>query len=116
MPEADAAPGYDAVRVEAAIARVLQAERDARDRVEHCAREAEAIVESAREQARQIARRAAHRSIRVQRWSAATLRQRLAELAEQQARAERDAPPAAMAEQVAAAVQRLAAELTGAAP
>src|SRR5512137_3118131 len=94
MPEGDGGSRTDAASVDAAIARVLQAERDAREDVQRCAREAESLVEQAQELARQIARRAAHRSVRVQRWSAATLQQRLDELGSQQARLGQASAPA----------------------
>lgn len=116
MPEGDGPSRLDAASVDAAIAQVLQAERNARDDVQRCAREAESLVEQAHERARQIARRAAHRSVRAQRWSAAMLQQRLAEIAAQQAliapsTAQEDAP-----RQLQRAVDALAAQLTGGTP
>jgi vacuolar-type H+-ATPase subunit H len=113
MPEGDGGSRVDATGVDAAIAQVLQAERDAREEVQRCAREAEALVEQAHERARQIARRAAHRSVRAQRWSAATLQRRLAALAEQQARIEQSPAQAGAPGKLPAAVDALAAQLTG---
>lgn len=112
MPQGDGASRIDAASVDAAIAQVLQAERDAREDVQRCAREAEALVEQAHEQARQIARRAAHRSVRVQRWSAATLQRRLDELAERQAQLEQSSAQADSPTQLQRAVDALAVQLT----
>jgi vacuolar-type H+-ATPase subunit H len=114
MPEVDAASGVDARSVDAAITRVLQAERAAREEVQRCAEQAEAIVERAHERARQVARRAAHRSVRVQRWSAAVLQDRLDRLAEQQAGIEQAEAHAAVPGHLPRAVETLAAQLTGA--
>jgi hypothetical protein len=61
--------------VDAAIARVLAAERDARAAVSDCAARVEAHVQGAREQARTIAARAAQRSARVH----AAVEQRIAD-------------------------------------
>ncbi len=113
MPEADGGSRIDATSVDAAIAQVLQAERDAREDVQRCARDAEALVEQAHERARQIARRAAHRSVRVQRWSAAMLQRQLEELAQRQARIGRVSVQADAPEQLRRAVEALAAQLTG---
>lgn len=112
MPQGDGASRIDAASVDAAIAQVLQAERDAREDVQRCAREAEALVEQAHERARQIARRAAHRSVRVQRWSAATLQRRLDELAERQAQLEQSSAQADSPTQLQRAVDALAVQLT----
>ena len=116
MPERNGESRVDAASVDAAIAQVLQAERDAREDVQRCAVEAEAIVEQAHERARQIARRAAHRSVRVQRWSAATLQRQLDELAERQARLEQASVQAGTPDQLGQAVEALAARLTGGRP
>lgn len=113
MPEGDGASRIDAASVDAAIARVLQAERDAREDVERCARDAETLVEQAHERARQVARRAAHRSVRVQRWSAAMLQRRLDELAERQARLAQASVQAGTPGLLQRAVEALAAQLTG---
>jgi len=113
MPEQRGDSFVDAASVDAAIARVLQAEHDARDDVQRCAAEAESLVESAKELARQIARRAAHRSVRVQRWSAATLQQQFDELAAQQSRMERLSSQTGTPRSLQAAVDALATHLTG---
>ena len=113
MPQGDGGSPADAASVDAAIAQVLQAERDAREEVQRCAREAEATVEQAHERARQIARRAAHRSVRVQRWSAAILQRQLDEIAAQQARIEQSPAAADAPAQLQRAVEALAAQLTG---
>jgi vacuolar-type H+-ATPase subunit H len=114
MPEGDGGARTDAADIDAAIARVLQAERDAREDVQRCAREAESLVEQAHERARQIARRAAHRSVHVQRWSAATLQERLEALAALQAKLEQSSVRARSPEELQRAVESLAAQLTGA--
>lgn len=114
MPQGDGGSGVDAGSVDAAIAQVLQAERDAREDVQRCALAAEAMAEQAQERAREIARRAASRSVRVQRWSAATLQQRLDALAERQAQSTRHAAQADAPDQLRVAVEALAAQLTGA--
>lgn len=116
MPEADSGSRIDAAEVDAAIARVLQAERQAREDVQRCAHEAEAIVERAHETARQVARRAANRGVRVQRFSATTLQQRLEALARQAAREDAKAVLANSPEALQRAVEALAAQLTGASP
>lgn len=113
MPQGDGGSRTDAASVDAAIAQVLQAERDAREDVQRCAREAESLVERAHEKARQVARRAAHRSVRVQRWSAATLQRRLDELAAQQAQLELSSVRTRTPEELQRAVASLAAQLTG---
>jgi vacuolar-type H+-ATPase subunit E/Vma4 len=113
MPEGDGGSRIDAASVDAAIAHVLQAERDAREDVQRCALEAEAIVERAHERVRQIARRAAHRSVRVQRWSAATLQQQLDALAARQTLVEHSSIQASTPGQLQRAVEALAAKLTG---
>jgi len=112
MPEGDGGSRVDAASVDAAIAQVLQAERDAREDVQRCAVEAEALVEQAHELARQIARRAAHRSVRVQRWSAATLQRQLDELAERQAKLQHSSLQADTPSHLQRAVEALAAQLT----
>jgi vacuolar-type H+-ATPase subunit H len=112
MPEASGESRVDPARVDAAIAQVLQAERDARAQVEQCARDAESLLEQAHELARQLARRAAQRSARVQRWSAATLQSRLDELAGQQARIAHSSTGDDAPEPLRRAVETLAAQLT----
>jgi len=111
MPKAQSTPLIDAAGIDAAIAQVLQAEREAREDVQRCALEAEATVESARQRARQIARRAAHRSVRVQRWYAAMLRRQLEAIAAQQTLVA--ANPAATDAARRDAIETLAAQLTG---
>ena len=113
MPEADSGSRIDAASVDAAIAQVLQAERDAREDVRRCALEAESLVELAHERARQIARRAAHRSVRVQRWSAAMLQRQLDGIAAQQRLIDSSSAQADAPAQLQHAVEALAARLTG---
>jgi vacuolar-type H+-ATPase subunit H len=114
MSSADTGPGFDAANVDAAIASVLQAERDARGSVQRCAVEADAIVEQAHERARQVARRAAHRSVRVQRWYAAMLQRQLDHIERQQADIERGSIAAEAPATRHQAIETLAAQLTGA--
>jgi vacuolar-type H+-ATPase subunit H len=113
MPQGDGGSRADAARVDAAIAQVLQAERDAREDVQRCGRDAEATIEQAHERARQIARRAAHRSVRVQRWSATTLQRQLDELALRQSRSEQSTLSADGPGRLQQAVEALAVRLTG---
>lgn len=112
MPEGDGGSRVSATDVDAAIAHVLQAERDAREDVQRCAIEAEAIVENAQVRARQIARRAAHRSVRVQRWSAAMLQRQLDEIAARREQIGRASMPADTSGPFRRAVDALAAQLT----
>lgn len=114
MPERVTRPTVDAADVDAAIASVLRAERDARDSAQRCAAEAEAVVEQARERARQIARRAAHRSVRIQRWYAAMLRRQLDHIEQQQAVIRQHSTAAADSTARQQAIETLAAQLTGA--
>lgn len=114
MPEAESGPRVDAKSVDAAIAKVLQAERDAREDVQRCAREAETIVERAHEGTREIARRAADRGVRVQRWTAATLQRQLDHLAQQHAQLAGNAVPSDTLGRLQQIVETLAAQLTGA--
>jgi vacuolar-type H+-ATPase subunit H len=113
MPEEDNGPRLDATSVDAAIAQVLQAEREARASVQRCAAEAEALVDSAQQRARLIARRAAHRSVRVQRWYAAMLQRQLEAIAQQQAAVAEAPIAAAGATARRDAVAALAAQLSG---
>jgi len=113
MPKTDDPSSIDPTAVDAAIARVLQSERDARNAVRECAREAEAIVERAQQQAREIARRAAQRAVRVQRWSAEALQRRLARLAAGNAHPHQDAGDSTLAKRLKQAAASIAAELTG---
>lgn len=111
-PAVGRAPDGD---VDAAIARVLQAEQAARERVAACEREAVAIVQQAREQARRIAARAAQRTARVHARVATALAARLAEI-----EARRPPSPSGSAAfdeadgaRIAAVAGQLARELTG---
>jgi len=116
MAQGDGGSRIDAAGVDAAIAQVLQAERAAREDVQRCAAEAEAIVERAHERARQISRCAAHRSVRVQRWLAERLQHALDGLAEQRKGIERVAAPDEAPRQLSHAVATLASRLTGGGP
>ncbi len=109
MPNATNRSHVDAV--DAAIAQVLLAEREARRAVAQCAVDAEAIVEQAKQQAREIARRAAQRTVRVQRWSAGMLQAQLAKLSARQGSGGTDA--AGTPQGLQRVVAALAAELTG---
>jgi hypothetical protein len=116
MPKPNDPSSIDPAAVDAAIARVLQSEREARDAVAQCTSDAEAIIERAQRQAREIARRAAQRAVRVQRWSADALQHRLAELAYQERQGDREPGEADASQRLKLAAARLAAELTGVGP
>jgi vacuolar-type H+-ATPase subunit H len=106
----------DGAQVDAAIARVLQAEQQARERVAACTREASQTVQAAREQARRIAARGARRSARVNAYVNATVQSELARIETERAGLDRDADAtSADAGRVQAAIEGLADELTGAA-
>jgi hypothetical protein len=104
-------PDHD---VEAAVARVLQAEQQARSAIEAARAEAAHIAEQARASARAWAERARARMARGQ---SAVERQLQAELAAIEAEAcalpEHDEPEAAEIERLEVALQALAAALTG---
>lgn len=70
---------------DAAIARVLGAERDARSAVAECARQAEREVQTARERVRAISARGAERVARVQRITDSQLSAALARVAAERA-------------------------------
>jgi vacuolar-type H+-ATPase subunit H len=110
-----AADGRETGRdVDAAIARVLQAEQAARERVAACERDAVAIVQQAREQARRIAARAARRTARVHARVSAALAARLADIEARRPSAAGGAEPATPGDpRIAAVAERLARELTG---
>ena len=99
--------------VEAAIARVLDAEREARTAVSACERRAEALRADARAADRRIAERAAARIAAIRGGMAAKLAARLADLAGQSVETD---PQAAQDEaarrRLDGAVARLADELT----
>jgi regulator of protease activity HflC (stomatin/prohibitin superfamily) len=98
---------------DAAIARVLAAERDARAAVAECALQAEGELQSARDRARAIAARSADRVARVQRSTDAQLDAALARIAaERAALAQPHGDPQVDARRLAAAVATLADELT----
>lgn len=113
MPNEDGRSHVDAAGVDAAITRVLQAERNAGEAVRRCARDAEALVERAHELARGIARRAAERSVRVQHSAAVQLQRRLDDLTAQQARLRDASIPTDAPARLRCAVAELAAQLTG---
>lgn len=113
MPEGNGGSRIDAAGVDAAIAQVLQAERDARAAVKQCARDAEIQVERAQERAREVARRAAQRTARVHRWTTHELEQRLAALEARHAQLPPSLGNADASQRLREAVTRLAAELTG---
>lgn len=116
MPEGNGGSRIDAAGVDAAIAQVLQAERDAREAVRQCARDADAQLERAQARARAVARRAAERTARVQGWAERELARRLAALEAQHAGLPTSLAGADTAQRLQDAVARLAAELTGGAP
>ena len=113
MPRAIPGAPVDTASIDEAIGRVLQAEQAARAAVAQCARDADALLQQARESARAITERAAARIARAQGWAQARLRTRLAGI--EQARALLSEPAAAEAPPAArldAVIARLAEELT----
>lgn len=114
-PNAPTRPTSDPA--EAAIAHVLQAERDARESIEHARREAGHIAESARASARAVSERTERRIRTVVGAFEQDLARRLAVIDSEAARM---ATPHVLGDaelrELDAAVQALAAGLTGAAP
>jgi hypothetical protein len=111
---ADATPS---ARVDECISRVLTAEQVARATVEACAAEAADIRTQAQQRARAIAERAAERVARVHRWADRTIRSRTEQLTAERALVQQTEPPdPAEPARLAHALDRLAAELTGAQP
>jgi F0F1-type ATP synthase membrane subunit b/b' len=102
---------------EAAIARVLQAEREARESIEQAHRQAEQIAESARASARAVAERTERRIRAVVGAFEQELSRRLALIDGEAARmATPHVPGEAELRMLDSAVHTLAAQLTGAAP
>lgn len=99
--------------VDAAIMRVLAAERNAREEVERCSRSAEQTLEDARRRAREIAERAARRAARVHHWTETAIAARVAALESQRAALLRSADGEDDGAALSRAVARLADELTG---
>ena len=100
--------------VDEAIARVLEAERSAREAVARSAEDAEAMRQAARARAHAIAERAAERAAAVHRWTDAAIRARIDELNRERASLQQPAGPAADEPQrLARALDRLADELAG---
>lgn len=98
---------------DAAIARVLAAERDARVAVAECAQQAERELQAGRERERIITARGAGRAARVQRSVERRLERALAGIAAERAALAQPATDAALdARRLAAAVETLADELT----
>lgn len=103
--------------LDAAMARVLAAERKAREAVDQFARDAELRLSSARALEKAIAERAAARGNAVRASVAARLQRRLDEIAALERDIDPTADPSpAEHERLAAAVERLADELIGARP
>lgn len=100
--------------VDDAIARVLHAERAARDTVAQCAADAERIRQDARTRAHAIAERAAERVARVHRWTDDAIRSRVERLNQQREMLRQPLKPdPAEPARLAHALDRLAAEITG---
>lgn len=102
-------PNDDASR---AVERVLQAERDAEQRLVQVRQEAQALLEAARNDALAIINRTRERIARWQQGHAAALERRLQHLRAQDS-ADARVTQGPDARQVAAAVERLAGQLTG---
>ncbi|GAB4467883.1 MAG: hypothetical protein OHK0044_08920 [Burkholderiaceae bacterium] len=103
----------DAADVEAAIAGVLEAERAAGAAVEACAAQAQARVQQARQHARAIAERAGERTATVRRIAAAQLSERLGAIERERQALLRQPDDAADLARLQAAIDQLAAALTG---
>lgn len=102
-----------AVAADAAIARVLAAERDARAAVAECVLQAERELQAGRERARLIAARGADRAVRVQHSAERRLTQAAARIASERDALSRVAgDPVADERRLAVAVERLADELS----
>ncbi|HTP45680.1 MAG TPA: hypothetical protein VMQ50_01990 [Casimicrobiaceae bacterium] len=100
--------------VEAAIARILDAERAARETVSRAQAEAAAITDAARARARATAQRTEQRLRRVQAAYEGATQAQLDQLAAAKtAVGSRDAPTAVDRDRLAGAVVALAARLTG---
>jgi vacuolar-type H+-ATPase subunit H len=103
---------FDQAVAEAAIARVLQAEQDARVAIEQCERDAASLVADARRRSREVAERAEARIARLQaRMSAAAARRLEAIEREAAALAADRSPDPALRSRIEGAVAALAAEL-----
>lgn len=113
-PRASAeASAPDQQSADAAIARVLAAERDAREAVAECARQAEREVQAARERVRAISARGAERVGRVQRSTERQLAAALSRIAAERAALARPAGDRDLdAARLQFAVDTLADELT----
>ena len=99
---------------DAAIARVLQAEREALAAVERCEQQAQALVAAAREDARRLAARAEERLAAAHARLAARAASESAALEDEIARVRGTSPTrAGERSRLEAAVRRLAAELAG---
>jgi hypothetical protein len=108
---------FAAREVEAAIARVLAAEREARAAIDACEREAEAVRAAARSREKRIAERAAQRIAAIRAGMAAKLARRLAAIEAETVGPDPEAARDGAAwARLDAAVARLADELTGAGP
>jgi vacuolar-type H+-ATPase subunit H len=115
MSTTDPRPGD--LDVDAALARVLQAEQAARGAIDAARAEAARMAEQARTHARRYAERARARMARGQAAVERDLQAQLAAIAEQaRALPERDEPDPLALGRLERAVQALAAELTGGHP
>lgn len=114
MSARDDVPGSE---LDAAMAKVLAAERSAREAVDRYAREAEQRLAGGRALEKAIAERAAARGNAVRAAMAARLQRRLDEIAALERAVDPRADPSpAEHERLDAAVERLADELIGARP
>jgi hypothetical protein len=103
--------------LEDGMARVLDAESDARLGVQRCAREAERLLAEAGEREKAIAAAAARRSAAVRAAMARKLERRLAEIDALHERAKASIDAEALEDRrLAQAIERLAAELTRGGP
>lgn len=98
---------------EAAMNRVLAAEKDAARAIEQCEHEADAVLQAARQRARRIAGRTDERITLINQRTRQRLQQQLTEAKRQARRAERERAHDGRTARVDEVVARLAARLTG---
>jgi len=111
---AEASDAGDTDAVEPLIARVVSAEREAREAVAQCEAQATQIAAAAQSAAEQLAQRADRRIVRLQQRMAAATQARLAAIAAQQSAVADDASAdATLLARIDTAVATIADELVG---
>ena len=106
----------DSGSVDLAINQVLEAEREARNAVEDCRKQAAALVAAGEQEARGIARRAERRIQQAHRLADAAVEKALEELVATASSPESEATGGADARRLEQAVDRLAGEIVGPLP